>query len=959
MEFCPAHTAYQNNARTGFRTFLMADGEYLEAFTGCCDMEIRPSELKVFWQNAEVRTEAVYFGIPGERAAMLARILTVKNISEEACRLELLDGMPALVPYGVNNESLKMMTQLSKAWMQAEELQPGLPVFRVRASMEDTACVTKVDGGNFGFGISGSGDVLRAILKPELIFAQDTSLSRAEGFISHTLDEMLAMPQDAVNEFPCCFFAAKGTLQPGEEMQIFSVFGQCGKKEEIPELVKKISGPGRYHAKRQEASELVAELTDKIDTHTANKTFDAYCRQTYLDNLLRGGVPVFFGQGKERTPFYLYSRKHGDPEREYNAFSLGREYYAQGNGNFRDVCQNRRCDVLFYPEVKDYNIRMFFEMIQSDGYNPLVLKRSTYRLSPEAAKVCTLWFPSTEQEEAGKLFGRDFTPGEAAMFAEDCGLDESQIRDFLSRIFSSAECSPNADFQEGYWCDHWTYLSDLIEKYLVIYPEQRKELLFGGRNLRWYETHAFVNPRQKRYAETENGRRQYHALDPARKAETKKRWLQTETGETARSTLAEKMIFLCTIKSATIDAGGMGMEMEGGKPGWYDALNGLPGLLGSSVAETCELVRMLRFMENLLAEQEEKISLYSEMADLLDETACAYAAASSAFERWNALNEAKEKYRERTAYTLTGERKTLDCAGVLKIFRNIRETLERGIADAVRRGDGICPTYFTYEEGSQPKMLPLFLEGPVHWLKLSAPLDEKRKMAEKIKASGLYDRELQMYKVNESLAGVSYEAGRALAFTPGWLENESIWLHMEYKYLLELLRSGLYPEFRDAFVSAAVPFMVPEVYGRSTYENVSFIASSANPDQGVHGRGFVARLSGSTAEFLEIWNLMFFGPEPFSCDSEGRLKMKLQPYIPSCLVPSDKKVSAVFLGRTMVTYELEGMEEAVPGQYQVAFYELEDENGTRSVYGMGELAASPALQVREGKIKAIKAVLKK
>ena len=45
-----------------------------------------------------------------------------------------------------------MMTQLSKAWMQAEELQPGLPVFSVRASMEDTACVTKVDGGNFGFG---------------------------------------------------------------------------------------------------------------------------------------------------------------------------------------------------------------------------------------------------------------------------------------------------------------------------------------------------------------------------------------------------------------------------------------------------------------------------------------------------------------------------------------------------------------------------------------------------------------------------------------------------------------------------------------------------------------------------------------------------------------------------------------------------------------------------------------
>ena len=29
----------------------------------------------------------------------------------------------------------------------------------------------------------------------------------------------------------------------------------------------------------------------------------------------------------------------------------------------------------------------------------------------------------------------------------------------------------------------------------------------------------------------------------------------------------------------------------------------------------------------------------------------------------------------------------------------------------------------------------------------------------------------------------------------GWLENESIWLHMEYKYLLELIRNGMYEAF--------------------------------------------------------------------------------------------------------------------------------------------------------------------
>jgi len=37
----------------------------------------------------------------------------------------------------------------------------------------------------------------------------------------------------------------------------------------------------------------------------------------------------------------------------------------------------------------------------------------------------------------------------------------------------------------------------------------------------------------------------------------------------------------------------MGIEMEAGKPGWYDALNGLPGLFGSSVGETAELIRLI------------------------------------------------------------------------------------------------------------------------------------------------------------------------------------------------------------------------------------------------------------------------------------------------------------------------------------------------------------------------------
>ena len=52
----------------------------------------------------------------------------------------------------------------------------------------------------------------------------------------------------------------------------------------------------------------------------------------------------------------------GDPERDYNFFSIAAEYYSQGNGNFRDVSQNRRNDVFFNKDVGDFNVKTFFSL---------------------------------------------------------------------------------------------------------------------------------------------------------------------------------------------------------------------------------------------------------------------------------------------------------------------------------------------------------------------------------------------------------------------------------------------------------------------------------------------------------------------------------------------------------------------------------------------------------------------
>ena len=45
----------------------------------------------------------------------------------------------------------------------------------------------------------------------------------------------------------------------------------------------------------------------------------------------------------------------------------------------------------------------------------------------------------------------------------------------------------------------------------------------------------------------------------------------------AQVTVISKLCILGMLKFSTLDPFGMGVEMEGGKPGWNDAMNGLPG----------------------------------------------------------------------------------------------------------------------------------------------------------------------------------------------------------------------------------------------------------------------------------------------------------------------------------------------------------------------------------------------
>ena len=117
------------------------------------------------------------------------------------------------------------------------------------------------------------------------------------------------------------------------------------------------------------------------------------------------------------------------------------------------------------------------------------------------------------------------------------------------------------------------------------------------------------------------------------------------------------------------------------------------------------------------------------------------------------------------------------------------------------------------------------------------------------------------------------------------------------------------------------------MYGRSPLENSSFIASSANPNKKIHGKGFVARLSGSTAEFLQIWQLMMFGSRPFVM-KDGELTLDLMPCIPSYLAEGVDVIETTFLGSIKTVYRLNGLKALIPGGYSIKEISLERADGS-------------------------------
>lgn len=850
IPFESAVLAYQNVPLKCFRTLIFVDGKLYQPFLdeGKTKLEILNSSIRIFYENSIFEVEITYSTTNHISTAGLIRKVRITNKANEKHRFDVVDGLPIFLPKGISNYMYHELTTLAASYCECSLHKNSAWYFYKNRGEDNSQFVQKEDGSGF-ICFAKDNEPVEVLVDPKSAFGNDESFLNPLSFAdieNNSKNQMLS------NQIPSAFVKTSKVLEKGESIEFISLFGSFDNFEKFIGFPRDFSFSS-LEKMIEDGEKLVDDLLPKIDTN--NKKVDAYLRQSFLDNGLRGGFPLLV----KNKPLYLYSRKHGDLERDYNSFAIPSNYFSSGYGNYRDINQNRRNDLIIEPLLKDKNIFLFTSLIEQNGFNPLQVDMS--------------------------LLDKNFD-----------SFDEA-----LNSVLNKKDDEINANYVEGYWIDHWTYNTDLIENYIAVYPDKVDEL-FNVKKYRFFDSGIRIKDRSERYVKTEFGVRQYSCLEKI--ANHKSNWLCDSNNKIIEVSLFSKLFDLILKKVTTLDVDQMGLEMLADKPGWNDSCNGLPGIFGSSMCESIELLRLIKLFKKIYSQNDFKIELTEASFSLLNRV---FPVKSLGFSLWREQNDAREifekEYRNKTKL-VNVEKSTaisfLDC---------YEKILTDGIKKAINLGKGIIPTYFSHELDKfkeengvivplafSTKVLPYFLEGPTRLMKLGRDFF-KPEMLDLIKESDLFDKNLGIFKTSVSLKDVSKEVGRVCLFEAGWLERESDFLHMTFKFLLGLLYSGYHKEFFELAKTNLPCFMDPKIYGRPVFENVSFIVPSNHVNKKEVGSGHYARLTGANTEVINMYQLLFFGKNVFVNDN-GVLRFNITPHIPLSLFNENYELSVSLFGIT-------------------------------------------------------------
>ena len=201
--------------------------------------------------------------------------------------------------------------------------------------------------------------------------------------------------------------------------------------------------------------------------------------------------------------------------------------------------------------------------------------------------------------------------------------------------------------------------------------------------------------------------------------------------------------------------------MEANKPGWYDALNGLPGIFGSSTPETMELKRLVDFLLEKIDDigQDFILNIPVELLEFIEgirELISIWMDKRNNYQYWDKASTLRERYREKVFYGFSGKEEDFSVFDLKDYLKNISQKLEYAFGQVAVTGYNLYSTYYyhipieyeetgEYSEEGYPYIrinkfeqviLPPFLEGQVRAMKI-LDKDSIRELHERVNNSEL------------------------------------------------------------------------------------------------------------------------------------------------------------------------------------------------------------------------------
>lgn len=462
-----------------------------------------------------------------------------------------------------------------------------------------------------------------------------------------------------------------------------------------------------------DCSETLAQLPDEFSVSQLNSVADS-SQNNAFKRLCIEYLPLKF------------SRRHGDPSRPWNKFSIN-THDERGNkildyeGNWRDIFQNWEALAHSYPEFVDGMIFRFLNASTFDGYNP-------YRITKN-------------------------------------GIDWEKIEpdDPWSYI--------------GYWGDHQIiYLLKFLEFAEGHYPGKLESYLqddlFVYANvpykLKPYKD-LLANPKDTidfdhELDEAINKRRSQLGADSALLRDQKDNIVQVNFMEKILATLLSKM-------SNFIPEGGIWMNTQ--RPEWNDANNALVGN-GVSAVTLYYIERFLTFTDDLLSSTSiDKVEISAEMKGFLDQLTLVLESHKGILsgdisdkvrkQILDGLGEAGSSFREQIYNaSFTGEKQEVSIKELSQLIGICKEYAEHTIR-ANKRSDNLYHAYnimSVSDDEVSISYLSEMLEGQVAVLSsgyLSAT--EALQVLDALKASKLYREDQASYILypNKDLPGFMHK----------------------------------------------------------------------------------------------------------------------------------------------------------------------------------------------------------